>query len=356
MAKRTFAMPEIQTPSQALSDESLHSIISVTAHTMSIVRKSNRLQGDHTFWDRMESTREEMESDWSDACIFWALKLLNGSICINEIQPASTWRFKQVWLTKMKEAIAYFLWNELKRCRTPDDPEADYYEACERIRDKLIGDTKLPPKDFEGIKAHLVEKYLTTGLTIDESKSDTKELIGTKASRIWQSTGQNDDARNWLIAKMYTKMFYENIIPAVVDDNSENVLAVLKAFQFSEAPENRYEIINCFELLLAVYFLDPSTIEKIWDWSAEQPSLGSATAIEQVKLCPTQFKIPADCLNFFEIRRGTDTTESVGFCFVGAMSKSQRDGLIDSLQSKEHRSAIEKLFEKSHIITKIQTL
>ena len=59
------------------------------------------------------------------------------------------------------------------------------------------------------------------------------------------------------------KMFYEHIIPAVLQNDEESVLTVLKAFQFSN--ENSYNlIINCFEAALPIYFLNPGIVEKLW--------------------------------------------------------------------------------------------
>ena len=53
-------------------------------------------------------------------------------------------------------------------------------------------------------------------------------LIRDKAHRIYENTGSKDEVHNWVCAETYVKMFYENIIPAVEQNDKEKVLRVLR--------------------------------------------------------------------------------------------------------------------------------
>jgi hypothetical protein len=88
--------------------------------------------------------------------------------------------------------------------------------------------------------------------------------VKAKAERVYACNRiPHQDKKNWTIAETYARGFYENIIPAVTQGRPDSTLAVLKAFQFSK--ENRYLIINCFEVALAISFLDAEIVQEIWD-------------------------------------------------------------------------------------------
>jgi hypothetical protein len=54
--------------------------------------------------------------------------------------------------------------------------------------------------------------------------------------------------------------FYEQIIPAVREDDAESIAAVLECFQVGEAPA--YDaLVNCFEVMIALHFLDPDILQ-----------------------------------------------------------------------------------------------
>ena len=82
-------------------------------------------------------------------------------------------------------------------------------------------------------------------------------------------TGERNEKKNWCNAETYVKMFYENIIPAVLEKNQENAkekaLTVLKSLQFSESTAIRYHVVNCFEVVLAMHFINAQVIKELWD-------------------------------------------------------------------------------------------
>ncbi len=159
---------------------------------------------------------------------------------------------------------AYRIWEKRKDKSNPEDAESDYFQACDHIDGMLFNShIKASRNDFKEVKKYIENRYLTGGKT-EYTKSNLVTLVRIKAHRIWEGTGETDEVNNWLLAEKYIKMFYENIIPAVMKKNcEEHILMVLKAFQFSKA-HNCYHIINCFEKALAIYFLDQDIITELW--------------------------------------------------------------------------------------------
>ncbi len=67
-----------------------------------------------------------------------------------------------------------------------------------------------------------------------------------------------------MYAETYVRMFYQNISRAIEKSDIETVEMVLKSFEYSNKRENRFDIVNCFETALVIYFLDPEIIKTIW--------------------------------------------------------------------------------------------
>lgn len=219
---------------------------------------------------------------------------------------------------------------------------------------------KARPSEFNEAKNYIQEHYLGEDgkLLPKERESKLCELIGKKACRIYETTGSRDDEKNWVHAETYVKMFYENIIPAVVEKDKEKVLRVLKAFQFSKM--NHFLIINCFETALAIYFLDPYIIQRLWKESAEQSRPESTVeSIVEVNSWPQNF------INFIknehcEARFWSDRNR-IGF--KGVMLDIEKDTLLKALNQAEFGKpkekdikTIEELYNQSRLIHEETTL
>src|SRR5271157_4121103 len=118
---------------------------------------------------------------------------------------------------------------------------------------------------------------------------------------------------------MYVRLFYENIIPAVVEKDRLSVLRVLKAFQYSKAPENCWRVINCFEAALAIYFLDREIIESLWA-DSEADALPDSYIHSSVPVSwgSVEFHVPEICRDRFWF-------DGQQIAFWGVMTDEQKE-------------------------------
>jgi hypothetical protein len=218
-----------------------------------------------------ESTPEEMKWDWSQAEVFLASDILDGTLNFaRRIGASSYWRLEQVGLFEVRQLLAYLDWEQSAGIfddRSDSDMNYHYLKACAHIREKLLAaHVKASSAEFGEAKRYLEEHYLVGNNKLDYKKleqSGKYNIIAIKANRIKEMTKCEDEMKNWCAAETYVKMFYENIVPAVMTDKPNNIEAVLKAFHFSLSSEHSYHIINSFEMALAVYFLKADTIAKL---------------------------------------------------------------------------------------------
>ncbi len=198
--------------------------------------------------------------DWFDAFLHLAASVIDGGIRLPDVGNESYGRLEEVWLKDAKQLKAYFVW------KTRDmDADWCYYEACREIRNRLLyRNFQASRADFERPRGYIESRYLSAdGKSLDEGKKACRDLLQAKAYRIWEVTGKVHGAEyNWECARRYVIAFYENIVPAVTDDDPERVRSVIEAFRYSKDPVNRFLVINCFEAALAVYFLNPDTVRR----------------------------------------------------------------------------------------------
>ena len=318
---------------------------------------------------------------------FLASEILDGKINFaGRIAPRLYGRLERAWLKDVKLFRAYFLWLLRGGGIDPVPELGDYYAVCEHIRRMLVNPgIKARASEFGAVKEYIEDRYLgKTGIAHPE-KVEATQLIEAKAYRISETTGQRDHDKNWRNAETYVKMFYENIIPAVLEDNEENTLSVLKAFQFSKTGEERgkgYWIINSFETALAIYFLNPNTIEKLWKHSAgmarPESSVVSSVPIEKLierkayriwessgevdaarnwataEACvgswTRELELPENFKSRFVVSEG-------GIMFMGVMTEKEKLLFLDTIKGQEHwEDAINILFEQSRLIHRETTL
>ena len=302
------------------------------------------------------STVKEMLRDIELAELFLVSEIIEGKINFaSRIAPDSYWRLENVWVKDIKLFRAYFLWEHRGDGIYDDEQEIrDYYQVCEHLRDMLVNrQIKAQAVEFETPKAYLEDRYLTDG-RIDPSKQQMKTLLNMKAyrieERIREMGGHADSLRDWVEAETYTRMFYENIIPAVITNDPEHVLSVLRAFQYSKSVRNKYHVINSFEVALAIYFLNANTITNLWRQSESYPApencLESRVAIRS---WPVGFKVPEACRYALEVREDQ-------LIFNGLMSKDQKQALLEQVREPEYQKAIDELFRSSRLIHRETTL
>lgn len=299
------------------------------------------------------------ESNWHVAEVFLASEILDGRInFVSLITPKSYWRLENIWLKEVKLLMAYFKWEHSKRLFL--DHDKDFFDASDHIRSMLVNkDIKARHSEFNRIKNYLQELYLDDDykIPVPTKRSDhLNRLIRLKAYRIGEETKSEDSYKNWLQAETYVKMLYENIIPAVLYNDKESILTVLKSFQYSKM--NRFIIINCFETALAIYLINPCIIQSLWDESAQKPTPDSTVeSVIRVESWPQNFEI---C----ESLKGKFCYDKNSIRFYGLMSNNDKEILLKALRVakpltsrlEEYTKAIDKLHEQSRLIHKETTL
>lgn len=217
-------------------------------------------------------------------------------------------------------------------------------------------------KDFEANK-RLADLYINeciSGQHVSIPNYNVKItwLIRDKAQQIFASTGCDDKSRNWLLAEKYVRMYYENIIHAIERCDEEKTLRVLKAFQFSQ--KNRLLIKNCFEVALAIYFLDPVLINKLWTESDgySLPDSDVESAIELNQDWPASILIDDHVKKRF---RCSDDHRTI--YYDGVMLLEEKNAILAAIcatvsgDDKEYYTiAVGKLYQQSRFILRETTL
>lgn len=340
------------------SSDLLNGWIERLALDLSDLRKLERLVHDLRGYLRsIPSNKEEMENDWFNACTFCVSKILHGDVnLVNDIEPEAYRLLEEKCFHEAKELKAYYIGEGRKSAGHQQDSKLDYYTACEEIRELLVNENlKASLNDFIRFEKYLETHYLTNG-QIDEDKPAVRELIEAKASRIRKTNREDNEAETRRRAKAYIKMFYENIIPAVMKKDFEKTLTVLKAFQFCRVPKNCYLIINSFEAALAIYFLDSSIIQKIWKESEGKEFEESNTVTEEVQSWPRAFVIPKRCEHLFKFEKDKNGGKGGKISILGIITKAQKEELLKSLSGEEQIKAVERLCIKSRVLPRNMTL
>jgi hypothetical protein len=254
-----------------LKDNEVERRIEYLAHHRSSARKLQKvvnrpIRALYKYAERSDSTDDEAKDDWSHAELIFALEVLEGNIHLRRLaDPKSYRRLEIQWLSDVKRMKAYLLWEEHEGSPAPGHPDDYYLAACRHLQEGLVNEgLKAPLQSFNLLEEYLKTHYLDAAGRFDPGKVEAELLLKRKAHRIFDVTQERDDSTNWAHASDYARMYYGNIVSAVKVQDEESTLAVLKAFQLSRAPENRYLIINCFEAAVAIYFLSPQVVREIW--------------------------------------------------------------------------------------------
>lgn len=213
---------------------------------------------------KMPSTDKEKEGDWQEAEATFSLNVLRRLISFTQLSPESYLHLENTWIRKAKAILAYLYW----RSGNTKGHYDDFMRAGAEIRKWLLDREQRDPKEFATAKSYLLSRYLKNDNLINDNSIYTTELIRRKAHRIWEITQQSNMDKNWFRAKLYVKLFYENIIGAVVEKDNMKTAKILEAFEFSKAKENGFLVINTFEVILAVEFIDKNILAELIDTPA----------------------------------------------------------------------------------------
>ncbi|NOU16672.1 MAG: hypothetical protein HOO91_03850 [Bacteroidales bacterium] len=314
----------------------LNSYVKAYAYLLSKLRKVEKVFADqehlHRLIESISSTEREMLDDWNRATSFVVLEILSGKIPFNQVQPESYPILESVWEKDIKLLKAYFVWFNNKT----GDADSNYFKASQEIRKLLFIPSDYSLHDFDKIKNYLNDRYLGKDGKIDETKQSTHDLIACKAERIYHTTGNTNSIENWFRAKLYVKFFYENIIPAIVNNESDKINYILKAFEFSKSPNNRFLIINCFEAAIAIYFINKERLKLI----INDPE-SYAFNMVPIHGWPATFSTPSKKFRF-------DSKVSL-ITYEGVMDKAEQELLKEKSLLDEHKVAIDELYRQSHL-------
>jgi hypothetical protein len=238
--------------------------IDVVARDLSRMRKAEKLNYANLD-EAIQSTPDEMLADWRHAVIFWIDRLMTRALSIGELDSACYSHLEGIWIDQIKEYRAYHYWIQARHEGTFWTPrehrDRHYFWACEELRDALVNPgCKEPAATFSEPQHYIRTGYLADGGTVWGPRIN--ELIDAKAQRLAPKMGW-DSART--CAKGFVTAFYQSITPAVVDTNREAILKVLEALQHSGSLAGAPGIVNGFEALLAILYLDRQTIKDLWE-------------------------------------------------------------------------------------------
>jgi len=248
---------------QGIPETEFHKMIEQVARGLSRQRKAEPL-GDPVALDRMPSTGAEMETDWRHAVVFWLDYFMIRGRGLGELDSACYYHFENIWLEDVKEFWAYFHWINTREEEVFWTPrakrEAHYNRACDALRAALVSPgAKAPPDSFSRPEQYIRNKYLPGGTP---SGPDVDALIRRKAERIKPWFGWEGAFGH---AGKFVRTFYGNIIAAVRGDGDVNAVSeILTVVQYGGTSLNAWDIVNGFELLLMVLFLDSTHIESAY--------------------------------------------------------------------------------------------
>lgn len=316
-----------------LSGQLLELLVQQKAREFSRDRKLGRFTSEYI--DSIPSTPQEMLNDLLDARAFLVLNILDQEMRLADIDPGAYYLLEGVWLRRVKQMKAFHIW----KVGGTGSRDGDFHQASREIREWLLKRGRSDLSSFNKVRTYLRDSYLDDSDALDERKLGVSRLITAKARRLWEMTGETREKVNWFRAKLYVTMFYENIIGAVVAGDLQKTAMILKAFEFSKFPRNRYLLTNGFEGAVAIEFLDKDVIRAI----LEKPSLFNFNMVP-VRGWPEPVNGRSRCGGRF---RYDDNDEQI--IYEGVMDVQERDTLLAELDTEEHRIAVEHLFEQSEL-------
>jgi hypothetical protein len=320
------------------SNQHLDYLVKHVAEWFSELRRIRKLLWEHEqrlgSLHEVHSSDHEMRGDWKNACAFVALKVIEGAeLDLTQLDPSSYRILEEVWLKRVKQLKAYYIWERSDQ----GGNEANYHLASQIIRQLFLERPRSSRQDFEPVRQYIQERYLKNGSSavLDDDKPAAMMMITAKAERIHRSTGEYNPDTNWLRARLYASLFYENIIGAVDRDDRSKIISILKAFQFSKSPRNKYWIINAFEAAIAIQFLNKEILKELFD-RFEMYNF----SMEPVEAWPGGMR-DSDSL-FYDAGQKQ-------LIYLGQMSDERKQEILLPLTRSDHRQAVENLYEQSRV-------
>jgi len=322
-----------------INESTLKSIIRNMAERYSDIRKLSAYYQEHKDFLKnlraIPSTEAQMNDDWKNASVDFASRIIKGDIfAISDLCPATFYTLEDVWLCDIKKHDAYIIWEK----NDSGSPEDNYFLAAKNIRTLFRTTKKQSLENFEPIKEYIKNNYVTLGNFNKINNPRLNMLIAKKAEQIFGFTQDHDSENNWFLAELYVNMYYNNIL-AAIDGDAESLVKVLKAFQFGKSPNRNYLIINAFEVVIAINFIDKNLLESV----CSEPDKYDFSMVYS-----SDWPSDLDCTSICNDRLLYDK-KSKQLEFSGVMSRDERDYLFSLVDSEQNRNAIKSLYYISHL-------
>jgi hypothetical protein len=217
-----------------------------------------------------EEAEYQSKENWRQAELYLANDVLEGRFdLVRSLTPDSFHRIEgsegRGWLTEVKTLKAYLNWEARKAEPAPEGCITDYLQACQQIRDQLLNpQRKHPQAAFEPVQKYIAKNFLTRG-RLDSSKK-AEPWIKSKSQRLVDLGVIQGPEKSRTEAKKQMRKFYEHISTAVLGDETkskEGIRSVLQSLGLYRGFEHYETIVNCLEMAIAIYFLDPERIKKV---------------------------------------------------------------------------------------------
>ena len=255
-------LPPLSLSTPSLSNEDFEwNTIRATALELSRIRKAqailHKYGGDlNRYFDSIESTAQECEADWWNAI---------ASIAINELPAHSKlWalsadcfhHFEGIFLEQLRQTVAYHRWLGATGDQHCEEIRVScYFDGCNELRERLVAVKKMPGP--MGAVQYLLDTYLNQRGEADQQKIG--RLIELKLQRL---VGQVSNP--FVVAKRFVDTFYNNAYVAITTGNKQSVTQTLQAVQHGGSEAGKPSIVNAYETLLLIMFLDGPTVQEIW--------------------------------------------------------------------------------------------
>ncbi|MDD5269263.1 MAG: hypothetical protein PHO08_19470 [Methylococcales bacterium] len=206
------------------------------------------------------SSDEDKKADWERAVTFLgSCVLYEDNVQFNQLDPECYQHLELTWLDEIKKLTAYFIWLGVSQTSHVDN----YLEACNKVNYLLLNREPQPSQLFSDAHTYINEKYLTTEGFFDEKKKKAISEIEARSHRGWEINNSLSPIDNWLNAKNYLKVFYENIIPAIEDKSKIHISNIIRAVYDDKKSADPYRIVSCFEVILMINFLDKKIVREV---------------------------------------------------------------------------------------------
>lgn len=250
-----------------ISEADFRGGLALTALEMSRRRKAQVAihMGPNRFWDSLPSTECDSLADWRHARIIRLMQVMTGVQRPDELESACYKHFTEVWLDEIKEFLAFNNWvDESHDWSDEDGCRWYYFKACAMLRDILVDpEAKIVADGYPTPLQYLDAAYLDHSRRPDLRRLSA--LIASKAARL--QTG-NTTVR----AENFVTEFYGNIRTATYGDSAA-IERVLGAVQHGGSSPQEPDVVNGFETLLVILFLDPHKIQAYWNKRVKEETL-----------------------------------------------------------------------------------